>query len=172
MSCLNESKSLEEKINAGLFSRCVSRCVLIRNNPPIDAEGPASASSKPQAEELPPNDVIEPEKSEPAPDLADLDRVDEEVDRDYTHNLVGRLVKAQYWGERGTKYWATGEFFGTTRHCKSSVSCLMKRQMTMTTFPKVTLMGQTLSCCLKRLKGKARNIKLSSVWVETRKSRA
>ena len=83
--------------------------MLIRNNPPIDAEGPASASSKPQAEELPPNDVIEPEKSEPAPDLADLDRVDEEVDRDYTHNLVGRLVKAQYWGERGTKYWATGE---------------------------------------------------------------
>ena len=97
---------LRKKINAGLFSRCVSRCVLIRNNPPIDAEGPASPSSKPQAEELPPDDVIEPEESEPAPDL---DRVDDEVDRDYTHNLVGRLVKAEYWGARGTKYWATGE---------------------------------------------------------------
>ena len=80
--------------------------MLIRNNPPIDAEGPASASSKPQAEELPPEDVIEPKESKPAPDL---DRVDEEVDRDYTHNLVGRLVKVQYWGARGTKYWATGE---------------------------------------------------------------
>ena len=80
--------------------------MLIRNNPPIDAEGPASASSKPQAEELPPDDVFEPEESKPAPDP---DRVDEEVDRDYTHNLVGRLVKAQYWGERGRKYWAARE---------------------------------------------------------------
>ena len=75
--------------------------MLIRKNPPIDAEGPASASLK-----LPPEDVIEPKESRPAPDL---DRVDEEVDRDYTHNLVGRLVKAEYWGARGTKYWATGE---------------------------------------------------------------
>ena len=62
------------------------------------------------------------------------------------------------------------KFFGTTRNC-SSVSCLMKRLMTMTTFPKMTLMGQTLSCCLERLKGKARKIKLSSIFFSRNKKK-